>query len=160
MSPVELREMQLSDPTLEKVRQLADQEDERYTWERGLLLRQPLVPGGKKLIMVPDRNRDEILHLAHSSPVAGHFGQERTVDIIRWSMDWPGLHVDVRKLCVSCPFCQKAKTASTQYVLLHSIPVISEPFSRIAMDIFGPINRTKDGNWYILVVIDYATKWP
>ena len=108
VSPVELREMQLSVPTLENARQLADQGDARYTWERGLLLRQPLVPGGKKLIMVPDRNRDEILHLSHSSPVAGHFSQERTVDIIRRSMDWPGLHVEVHKLCVSCPFCQKA----------------------------------------------------
>ena len=28
------------------------------------------------------------------------------------------------------------------------------------MDIFGPLNRTKKGNRYILVVIDYATKWP
>ncbi len=81
------------------------------------------------------------------------------MDIIRRSMDWPGLHVDVRKLCVSCPFCQKAKPASTQYAPLHSLPVISEPFSRIAMDIFGPLNRTKKGNRYILVVIDYATKW-
>ena len=107
MSPVEIREIQLSDSTLEKARQLADHGDERYTWEGGLLLSEPLVPGGKKLIMMPDRNWDEILHLANSSPVAGHFGQERTMDIIRWSMDWPRLHVEVRKLCVSCPFCQK-----------------------------------------------------
>ena len=28
------------------------------------------------------------------------------------------------------------------------------------MDIFGPLNHTKKGNRYILVVIDYATKWP
>ena len=82
------------------------------------------------------------------------------MDIISGSMDGPGLHVDVRKLYVSCPFCQKAKPASTQYSPPHSLPVISEPFSRIAMDIFGPLNRNKNGNSYILVVIDYATKWP
>ena len=146
--------MQLSVPTLENARQLADQGDVRYTWERGLLLRQPLVLGGKKHIMVPDRNRYETLHLAHSSPVAGHFGQERTMNIIRRSMDWPGLHVDVHKLCVSCNFCQKAKPASTHYDPLHSLPVISEPFIRIAMDIYDPLNHTKKGNRYILVVID------
>ena len=28
------------------------------------------------------------------------------------------------------------------------------------MDIFGPLNRTEKGNHYILVVIDYTTKWP
>ena len=136
--------MQLSDPTLEKARRLADLGDERYTWERGLLLMQPLVPGGKMLIMVPDRKRDEILRPTHSPPVTGHFGQERTMDIIRSSMYWPGLHVDIRKLCVSCPFCQKAKPASTQYAPLHSLPVIIEPFSRIAMDIFGPLVLRKE----------------
>ena len=28
------------------------------------------------------------------------------------------------------------------------------------MDVFGPLNRTKAGNKYILVLMDYATKWP
>ena len=27
------------------------------------------------------------------------------------------------------------------------------------MDVFGPLNRTKAGNKYILVLMDYATKW-
>ena len=35
-----------------------------------------------------------------------------------------------------------------------------EPFSRVAMDIFGPLTRTKAGNKYILVIMDYETKWP
>lgn len=34
------------------------------------------------------------------------------------------------------------------------------PFSRIAMDIVGPIERSSAGHKYILVVCDYATKYP
>ena len=34
------------------------------------------------------------------------------------------------------------------------------PFDRIAMDIFGPLRRTRSGNKYVLVIMDYATKWP
>ena len=37
---------------------------------------------------------------------------------------------------------------------------MSVPFQRVAMDIFGPLKRTKSGNKYVLVVMDYATKWP
>ena len=28
------------------------------------------------------------------------------------------------------------------------------------MDVFGPLKRTKRGNKYVLVIMDYATKWP
>ena len=43
---------------------------------------------------------------------------------------------------------------------LHSLPIIPEPFTCIAMDVFGPLKRTKLGNKYILVVMDYTSKWP
>eukprot|EP00731_Ephydatia_muelleri_P004053 Em0002g229a len=36
----------------------------------------------------------------------------------------------------------------------------AEPFSRIAMDIVGPLPRSRAGNKYILVICDYATRYP
>ena len=40
------------------------------------------------------------------------------------------------------------------------LPVVSEPFSRIAMDIVGPLPRSRSGNRYVLVVCDYGTRYP
>ena len=37
---------------------------------------------------------------------------------------------------------------------------MSEPFSRIAMDIVGPLLRSRSGNKYLLVLCDYATRYP
>ena len=37
---------------------------------------------------------------------------------------------------------------------------MKEPFKRMAMDIIGPLPRTKSEKKFILVVIDYATKCP
>ncbi|GFT37120.1 retrovirus-related Pol polyprotein from transposon 17.6 [Trichonephila clavipes] len=37
---------------------------------------------------------------------------------------------------------------------------VGAPFERIAFDILGPLPRTASGNKYLLVVIDYFTKWP
>ena len=37
---------------------------------------------------------------------------------------------------------------------------MEEPFKRITMDIVGPLPRSKTGNKYILVVCDYATRYP
>ncbi|XP_024136818.1 uncharacterized protein LOC112151925 [Oryzias melastigma] len=44
--------------------------------------------------------------------------------------------------------------------LLHPLPVISTPFRRIAMDIVGPLPKSSSGHEYILVVCDYATRFP
>ena len=75
-------------------------------------------------------------------------------------MDRPGVAKGVKDLCASCPICQKAGPAIIAKAPLNPLPVIKEPFTRIAMDVFGPLNRTKAGNKYILVLMDYATKWP
>ena len=37
---------------------------------------------------------------------------------------------------------------------------MKEPFERIAMDIVGPLPHNRRGNQYILVVCDYATRYP
>lgn len=39
------------------------------------------------------------------------------------------------------------------------MPIIDTPFSRIAMDIVGPLERSSAGHRYILVLCDYATKY-
>ena len=40
------------------------------------------------------------------------------------------------------------------------MPIIDEPFRQIVMDVVGPLPKTRKGNQYILVVCDYATKYP
>ena len=40
------------------------------------------------------------------------------------------------------------------------LPIISEAFSRIAMDTVGPLLRSCSGMKYILVICDYATHYP
>lgn len=40
------------------------------------------------------------------------------------------------------------------------LPIIEEPFNRIAVDIVGPLVRSKSGNRYILVVNDHAILYP
>ena len=41
-----------------------------------------------------------------------------------------------------------------------SLPLIDEPFQRIAMDVVGPLSRSRSGHRYVLVLCDYATRYP
>jgi IS30 family transposase len=43
---------------------------------------------------------------------------------------------------------------------LVRVPIIKKPFSKISFDIFGPLQRTKKGNQYILSICDVATRYP
>ena len=154
----ELSKSQRNDDTLKHIRDRAGKEPD--FWHKGVLMRKPYNTLGKDLIMVPKVARSRILRMAHNSPIAGHYASERTLSTIRTRMDWPGVAKDVKDLCASCPIYQKAGPAIIVKAPLNPIPVIKEPFTRIAMDVFGTLNRTKAGNKYILVLMDYATKWP
>jgi transposase InsO family protein len=37
---------------------------------------------------------------------------------------------------------------------------VSAPFERIAIDVAGPFPRSDQGNRYLLIAMDYFTKWP
>ena len=124
-------------------------------------MRKPYHVQGKDLIVVPKVACVKVLQLAHNSVIAGHFRLERTLEAVRRRMDWPGIALDIKELCKSCPVCQRAKPAVvTRAAPLHFLPIIANPFQCIAMDIFGPLARTKDGNKYILMTMDYAIRWP
>ena len=41
------------------------------------------------------------------------------------------------------------------------MPIVTEPFSRVAVDLVGPISpRSAQGNRYILTLIDFTTGFP
>ena len=122
-------------------------------------MRKPYHPQGKALVIVLAITRTQVLRMAHNTPIAGHFRRERTLQAIRERMDWPGIAKDVKERCASCPTCQKAKPAIITKAPLFPLPIQKEPFSRMALFVFGPVSPTKAANKYILVVLDYHTKW-
>ena len=63
-------------------------------------------------------------------------------------------------MCRACPTCQLAAPATLKREPLHPLSITCTSIDRIAMDISGPLRRTRPGNKYILVIMDYATKWP
>jgi len=40
------------------------------------------------------------------------------------------------------------------------LSIVETPFQKIAMDIVGSLPRSRSGNCYVLVVCDYATRFP
>ena len=87
--------------------------------------------------------------------MAGHLGREPTAKWILKTFFWPGVFQDVRKYWVLECFSERRKE-----VTLIPITIIDEPFRWIAMDVVEPLPKTRKWNQYILVVCDYATRYP
>ena len=87
-------------------------------------------------------------------------GKDRTAARVLRRFYWPTLFRDVAAYCKSCPSCQKMSRMSRPKAPLVPMPIIGEPFNQIAMDIVGPLPKSKRGNRYLLVVVDYATRYP
>ena len=81
-------------------------------------------------------------------------------DRIRQRFYWPTLFWDVERFCQSCQECQKYSTRRGPRAPMVPLPIIQEPFKRIAMYVLGPLPRSRSGNRFILVICDYATRYP
>ncbi|XP_068111085.1 uncharacterized protein [Hyperolius riggenbachi] len=160
------------DPSLESLRRqasepLADGASFKVYWEGGKLYSEPIQPTTEetgldaKWLVVPRAYRGHVLKAAHDIPLAGHLGIHKTFDRIQRHFYWPGVRSDVTNYCRSCAVCQKVKKGRTCRAPLCPLPVIGEPFQRVAVDIIGPLPiPSSSGKKYILTVVDYATRYP
>ncbi|KAL0171312.1 hypothetical protein M9458_031623, partial [Cirrhinus mrigala] len=114
----------------------------------------------KKLLVVPRGKTEAVLELAHSHPMAGHLGAANTTQRIRDRFHWPGMEAEVRGFCQACPTCQVTSPRTPPPSPLIPLPIIEVPFERIGMDIIGPLPRSARGHEHILVIVDYATRYP
>ena len=73
---------------------------------------------------------------------------------------WPGIKKDVTEYCQACPECQRTAPRPSIRSPLITMPIIELPFDRLALDIVGPLPKTSRGHRYILVMVDYATRYP
>ncbi|KAL0148818.1 hypothetical protein M9458_055827 [Cirrhinus mrigala] len=85
---------------------------------------------------------------------------ENTTQRIRDRFHWPGLEAEVKSFCQACPRCQRTSPRKPPPSPLIPLPIIGVPFERIGMDIVGPLPRSGRGHEHILVIVDYATRYP
>ncbi|GFX94268.1 retrovirus-related Pol polyprotein from transposon 412 [Trichonephila clavipes] len=111
-------------------------------------------------LVLPRSRIPEVLKELHGSPTGGHFGVMKTLHRVRERFFWGKVRADVEQWCKSCDACSARKGPKIRSRgKLHRYNV-GAPFERIAFDILGPLPRTVSGNKYLLVVMDYFTKWP
>lgn len=122
------------------------------------LLYKLQIKTNKKIRVVKDFELDPVLYMFHNDPTAAHASKDTMFNKMKDRYYWPQMYEDIKKYVMSCDICQRRGKAKRNEPL-HPIPV-GEPFYHIGIDFVGPLPKTKDGNRYIIVAMDYLTKWP
>ena len=131
---------------------------EHYTIKHNLLYKKDRNNTNQLIRVVQQGEMGPVLYMFHNDPTAAHASAERMMDKMKTRYFWPQMFQDIRDYVKSCDNCQR-RGRSKRNSPLHPIPVGS-PFYQIGIDYVGPLNRTKSGNKYIIVAMDYLTKWP
>ena len=110
-------------------------------------------------LIAPQAIRNHIFKELHENRTAGHFGRDRTLANIRRRFYWPSMSESVKRWCVSCDLCARAKPGPGLGRSALTPFQIKMPLECVAIEICGPLPATRDGNEYIIVLADYFTKW-
>ena len=88
-------------------------------------------------LVVPDHDelKLKLLRYVHDSPVGGHHGRAKTLELLQRQYYWPLMHETVRRYVASCHICSRAKPSREKYQgLLKPLPVPERRWKHISVD--------------------------
>ncbi|GFQ82182.1 retrovirus-related Pol polyprotein from transposon gypsy [Trichonephila clavata] len=90
--------LQRMDESLGPVWSQAKNKQNAYEIDDGVLIHTESICGEDvKQVVLPTCKREEVMKVAHEIPLAGHLGESKTKQRIKYSFFWPKLKQDVRK---------------------------------------------------------------
>ncbi|CAM8997225.1 unnamed protein product [Rhodiola kirilowii] len=125
--------------------------DDPYLWKIGVdqLLRR----------CIPDIEIASVVSFCHEHACGGHFGPRRTArKILDSGFFWPSVFRDSYEHCRKCDRCQRVGNISARNEMPQVPILVNDVFDIWGIDFMGPF-PISCGCAYILVAVDYVSKW-
>ena len=108
---------------------------------------------------VPESDQRDIIRFCHSEACGGHFSAKKTTaKIFQCGYFWPSVFKDAFEFCKSCDRCQKLGKVTARNEMPQQPILVLEVFDCWGIDFMGPFPKS-NGYEYILVAVDYVSKW-
>ncbi|RVW78132.1 Retrovirus-related Pol polyprotein from transposon 17.6 [Vitis vinifera] len=108
---------------------------------------------------VPEDEQQGILSHCHENACGGHFASQKTaMKVLQSGFTWPSLFKDAHIMCRNCDRCQRLGKLTKRNQMPMNPILIVELFDVWGIDFMGPFPMSF-GNSYILVGVDYVSKW-
>ncbi|XP_038715980.1 uncharacterized protein LOC120009442 [Tripterygium wilfordii] len=130
----------------------------RYTLIDGELYRRSFTL--PYLRCLAPREADYVLREVHEGICGSHIGgRTLSYQVLRCGYYWPTMVSDAKKLVQKCDKCQRHSNIP-HLPPSQMVPVQSPcPFAQWGMDLLGPFPPALGQRTYLIVVVDYLTKW-
>lgn len=100
-----------------------------------------------------------ILEECHRGPTGGHYASNYTArKVLDAGFYWPTIFKDAYSMVKSCDACQRTGTITKRNEMQQRSILVCEIFDIWGIDFMGPF-PSSFGNKYILVAVDYVSKW-
>ncbi|GJY08401.1 putative ribonuclease H-like domain-containing protein [Tanacetum coccineum] len=101
----------------------------------------------------------EILAHCHFGPIGGHHSASITgKKVYESGFFWPNIFKDAKDYVMRCDACQRSGNISSRSEMPQNNIKVCDVFNIWGLDFMGPFPNSK-GNKYILVAVDYVSKW-
>ena len=108
---------------------------------------------------VLESEQGKILHECHASPYGGHFAGDKTAHkILQSGFYWPTIFKDCFELVEFCDQCQRMGNVRKRHEMPLQGILVVQLFDVWGIDFMGPFPPSV-GNLYILLAVDYVSKW-
>ncbi|GJV33838.1 reverse transcriptase domain-containing protein [Tanacetum coccineum] len=108
---------------------------------------------------VHGQEANDILKACHEGPIGGHHSANLTArKVFDAGFFWPTIYRDAHTMIKSCDTCQRQGKISQRDKMPQNAIQVCEIFDVWGIDFMGPF-PSSHGNKYILVAVDYLSKW-
>ncbi|GJZ80711.1 reverse transcriptase domain-containing protein [Tanacetum coccineum] len=108
---------------------------------------------------VHGQEANDILKACHEGPTGGHHSANLTArKVFDAGFFWPTIYRDAHSMIKSCDTCQRQGKISQRDEMPQNAIQVCEIFDVWGIDFMGPF-PSSHGNKYILVAVDYLSKW-
>ncbi|GJS99986.1 reverse transcriptase domain-containing protein [Tanacetum coccineum] len=108
---------------------------------------------------VHGQEANDILKACHEGPTGGHHSANLTArKVFDAGFFWPTIYRDAHTMIKSCDTCQRQGKISQRDEMPQNAIQVCEIFDVWGIDFMGPF-PSSHGNKYILVAVDYLSKW-
>ncbi|GJY54608.1 putative nucleotidyltransferase, ribonuclease H [Tanacetum coccineum] len=100
-----------------------------------------------------------ILAHCHSGLTGGHHSASVTArKVYESGFYWPSIFKDAKEYVMKCDACQRSRNIASKSEMPQNNIQVCEDFDVWGLDFMGPFPNSR-GNKYILVAVDYVSKW-